>query len=68
MTESIKQELQQLETVGRVSVRSQRPVHADFGFESIPRDQGAAPTPSGRAVTESLDDAWSRLKRRIAPE
>lgn len=68
MTESIKHELEQLETVGRVSVSGQRPVHAEFGFGSIPRDSAVAPARPSETVAESLDDAWSRLKQRIKPE
>lgn len=69
MSESIKAELEALETVGRVTASGQRPVHAEFGFEEIQRDpEPAVATPAGANVAASLDDAWSRLKRRIAPE
>lgn len=69
MAESIKAELEALETVGRVTASGQRPVHAEFGFEEIQRDpEPVAAKPSSTNVAENLDDAWSRLKRRISPD
>lgn len=72
VNESIKSELEQLEEdggLGRVSVRGSRQVHAAFGFEQIePDDQKAAARPRTRDVASQLDEAWSRLKRRIQPE
>lgn len=68
VAESIKAELEQLETVGRVTARDQRPVHTEFGFEEIPRDPAPAAAPAGDNVAASLDDAWSRLKKRIKPD
>lgn len=69
MTDSIKAELVELESVGRVTASGQRPVHAEFGFEEIKRDpELAAAQPAPASVAASLDDAWSRLKRRINPE
>jgi len=69
VAESIKAELEQLESVGRVTASGQRPVHAEFGFEEIKRDpEPAASAPAPTNVAASLDDAWSRLKRRISPE
>lgn len=67
VAESIKAELEQLESVGRVTASGQRPVHAEFGFEAIQRDPETAPAPEA-GVAASLDDAWSRLKSRINPE
>lgn len=69
MTDSIKRELEALEEMGRISARDQREVHADFGFESITREEPSTQTaPAGAEVTAQLDDAWSRLKRRIGSE
>jgi hypothetical protein len=68
VAESIKAELEQLESLGRVTARDQRPVHSEFGFDEIPRDPQPASAPAGDNVAASLDDAWSRLKRRIKPD
>lgn len=67
---SIQRELTELEATGRVSARDQREVHTAFGFESIQRDPVPAGTtaPAVQDVGAQLDDAWSRLKRKINPE
>lgn len=75
MAKSIKNELEALERVGRVTAEDHRPVHAEFGFEGVEQDP-AEPDPAGDPVTvigginlaTDLDDAWSRLKRSINPE
>ncbi|MFT4049849.1 MAG: hypothetical protein QM648_08425 [Solirubrobacterales bacterium] len=69
MADSIKNELEQLETVGRVSARGQRPVHAEFGFAEMKRDDSReTEEPPAGNVAASLDDAFSRLKARVEPE
>lgn len=70
MAESIKNELEMLERMGRVTAQDRRPVHAEFDFGT---DQPEAPEDSAALVgginlTSDLDDAWSRLKRTINPE
>jgi hypothetical protein len=70
MSESLSNELQRLERSGRVTARGHRPVHAEFGFTSITSSQ--QPVASTAAADEApvanrLDDAYSRLKRRIDP-
>lgn len=69
MAESIRQELEQLERVGRVSARGQRQVHVDFGFSAMIDSQPpqAVAQPVG-SVAADLDDAFSRLKSRVDPE
>jgi hypothetical protein len=69
VAESIKAELEKLESLGRVSAHGHRPVHADFGFEGVePEKQPAATGAPRNDVASNLDDAWSRLKQRINPE
>ena len=72
MAESIKLELEDLERTGRVTARDHRPVHGEFDFTAIPEAAGDAdePVPVGAPsdIATGLDDAWSRLKQRIAPE
>ena len=69
MAESIKAELEKLESLGRVSAQSNRPVHAGFGFDGIePESREVAAGPVRNDVASNLDDAWSRLKQRISPE
>jgi hypothetical protein len=65
VSESIKQELEQLESVGRVSAHGQRPVHAEFGFSQMKRkkQQVAAPA-SSTPIEDQFDDAFARLKAR----
>lgn len=77
MDQSIGRELEQLEHVGRVSVRDRRAVHAGFGFGAIEPDperigrqdtaEQRQPLAGGHVATR-LDDAWVRLKQRIDRE
>ena len=70
MAESIKNELELLERMGRVTAQDHRPVHADFGFNTAQADPAgdAIALVGGTNLTTDLDDAWSRLKRTINPE
>ncbi|MGH2960485.1 MAG: hypothetical protein ACRDKE_12825 [Solirubrobacterales bacterium] len=70
MAESIQTELEALERMGRVTAQDHRPVHAEFGFESVQPDSAQDPVElvGGLNLTNDLDDAWSRLKRSINPE
>ncbi len=68
MNDSLKRELEDLERTGRISARDQREVHAGFGFEAIERDSQPAVPAAANDVGAQLDDAWSRLKRRIGSE
>lgn len=58
-----------LETIGRVSVSGQRPVHAGFGFSEIKRDEqprrSLADAPD---VAEDLDAALDRLRSSTPAE
>lgn len=75
MSESLSKELQQLERSGRVTARGHRPVHAQFGFESIgfasikSSPQPAASTQPDRdePLARDLDSAFDRLKRTVEP-
>ena len=70
VAESITQELEDLERVGRVTASGHRPVHAEFGFESVGTEPAVDPVAAigGINLATDLDDAWSRLKRSINPE
>ena len=72
MAESIKQELEALEQVGRVTAEDHRPVHAEFGFDDVKPMSEPVVDPvaaiGGINLATDLDDAWSRLKRSINPE
>lgn len=74
MAESIKNELEALEQVGRVTAQDRRPVHTEFGFEGIEPDSAETQeydpvaAVGGINLATDLDDAWSRLKRSINPE
>lgn len=70
MAESIKNELEVLEQMGRVSAHGRRPVHAEFGFDAVQPDPADDPVAivGGINLATDLDDAWSRLKRSINPE
>ena len=75
VAESIKNELELLEQTGRVTASGRRPVHAEFGFEEIQRDDVIQKDPEPGTVAagpsdlaSDLDNAWSRLKRSINPE
>ncbi len=66
--DSIKAELEKLESVGRVSARGRREVHAAFGFSEMTRAAKSDEPAREPSVAQSLDDAFSRLKSRVAPE
>jgi hypothetical protein len=74
MADSIKNELEALEQVGRVTAQDRRPVHTEFGFEGVVPDSVREPefdpvaAVGGINLATDLDDAWSRLKRSINPE
>jgi hypothetical protein len=70
VAESIRQELEALERVGRVTAADHRAVHAEFGFETVEPDPVEDPVAAigGINLATDLDDAWSRLKRSINPE
>lgn len=70
MAESIKNELEALERMGRVTAQDHRPVHAEFGFNEVQPDLAEDPVAlvGGINLATDLDDAWSRLKRSINPE
>jgi hypothetical protein len=72
VAESIKQELEALEQVGRVTAEDHRPVHAEFGFDDVETVSEPVVDPvaaiGGINLATDLDDAWSRLKRSINPE
>lgn len=66
----IRNELEALERMGRVTARDHRPVHTEFGFDAVQPDPAADPVAlvGGLNVASDLDDAWSRLRRSINPE
>ncbi len=68
MSDSIKAELEKLESVGRVSAHGRREVHAAFGFSEMARKAENDEPPRGPSVAESLDDAFARLKSSVTPE
>lgn len=70
MAESIKNELEALERMGRVTAQDHRPVHAEFGFDAVQPDPAEDPVAlvGGINLATDLDDAWSRLKRSVNPE
>lgn len=67
MDESIREELEVLETIGRISASGRRPVHAGFGFTAIKRhDQPATDdsdeAPPSEGLAAELEAAHTRLK------
>lgn len=71
VTDSIAEELANLESVGRVSARGRRPIHAEFGFSAMKRDDDSgepAATASTGDFTAELDAARDRLRAQVAPE
>ncbi len=74
VSDSIRSELEDLEAVGRVSVRGQQQVHTGFGFAAMRRDEDAAEEPQSTPeqgseaaeVAGELDDALTRLRARAS--
>lgn len=70
MVKSIKDQLEALETLGRVSVSGRRQVHAEFGFSAMKRDDEAtsAERETERDFSTELDAAHIRLKAQVPAE
>lgn len=70
MAESIKREIEQLETVGRVSAGGGRQVHTGFGFSKMKKREDAPKAVASATgdVADDLDDAFARLKASTPAE